>query len=316
MKLNKQHLDAAESAFFTRQLASIEARIYQVLFPEQSILSMLKIDSSDGPGAEQFIYRMYEKIGMAQIIASYTAGDLPSADVAGSEFVGRFYSFGNKFSFSIQEIRAAAFANVPLEQFKADSAQLAHRQAWNNVVWFGDTAHNLTGILTHPNITKSHAATVSAHTEWQGFSKTPDQIIADMAGLFNGVRTLSKNIERPKVMLMGISNYGYISDTFRATNSDRTILESFEKNHPGLVIDSVPELDAVTFDPYDGSNSAGINVVVVLDNDPMKAQIKGPIPFETFPPVVSGLQYDVSCHSRFGGFMTRYPLAHAIMSGT
>lgn len=316
MKLNKVHLDASETAFFTRQLASIEARLYKVLFPEQSILSMIQIDSSDGVGAEQFIFRMFENIGMAQIVASYAAGDLPSVDVVGSEFTGRFYSYANKFSHSIQEIRAAAFANVPLDQFKAEAAQMAHRQAWNNVVWFGDSAHNLVGILTHPNVTKGYAATVSSHTEWQGFSKTPDQIIADLANLHNGIRTLTKNIERPKIILMGIANYGYISDTFRATNSDRTILESFEKSHPGLVIDSVPELDACLIDPVTGSASAGINCVVAFDNDPSKAQIKGPIPFETFPPVISGMQYEVACHSRFGGFVTRYPLSVSIMAGT
>jgi hypothetical protein len=316
MKLNQQRLDASETAFFERQLTSIEARLYEVLFPERLLLSILKIDTSDGIGAEQFIYRIYEKIGMAQIIASYAAGDLPSVDVVGSEFTGRFYSYGNKFNYSIQEIRAASFANVPLEQWKADAAKLAHAQAWNQVAWFGDSKHNLQGLLTHPNVTKGYVATVSGHTEWTTpGTKTPDQINEDMSKLVRDIRTLSKNIEQAKILLMGIDRYGYISSTYRASNSDRTILEAFELAHPGLVVDSVPELDQCLIDPVTGSVSAGINVMVALDNDPMKGCIKGPIPFEMIAPAMSGMQYEIPCHSRFGGFVARYPLAFNIGVG-
>ena len=319
MKLNSQRLDADETAFFERELTSIEARLYMVLFPERSILSILKIDSSDGIGAEQFLYRIYESIGMAQILASYAAGDLPTADIVGSEFVGRFYSFANKFEITIQEIRAAAFANVPIEQFKADTAQLAHSQAWNNAVWFGDVNHNLQGILTHPNVTKGYVATVSGHTNWvyEGVAnKTPDQINEDLSAPFRGIRSISKNVEMPNVLLMGIENFGYIADTMRSSVSDTSILEAFENRHPGLVVDSVPELDLVPFDPVTGDAGSGTNCFVYLDNNPVKSVIKGPMPFEMFPPAINGLQYDIACHSRFGGFMTRYPLSVSVAVGS
>jgi len=318
MKLNQQRLDAVETAFFERQLTSIEARLYEVLFPDQLLLSILKIDSSDGMGAEQFIYRIYEKIGMAQIIAAYASGDLPSVSVTGSEFTGRFYSIGNKFDYSIQELRAASMANLPLEQWKADAAKLAHTQLWNQIAWFGDSAHNLQGLLTHPNITKGYAATVTGHTEWiwsGAANKSPDQILVDMGKPFRDIRTLSKGIEKAEILLIGIDRYGYINDTYRATNSDRTILEAFESSHPGVVVDAVPELDSALYDPVTGAVSAGINIMVALDNDPMKGGLKGPIPFEMFPPAISGMQYEIACHSRFGGFVARYPLAYNIVAG-
>ncbi len=317
--LNRQRLDANETAFFERQLASIEARMYEVMFPERSILRMLKIDSSDNPGAETYISRIYEKIGMAEFLAAYSANDVPSVDVVGSELIGRFHTLANKFGFDIQEIRAASMAGVPLEQFKAESAQLTHSQKWNQIVWFGDTLRGIPGILNHPNIPAGYVATVNGHTEWliAGVAnKTPDQINEDMSKLVRDVRTVTKNVENVDTFLLGIERYGYISSTYRATNSDKTILEAFEAAHKGIIVESVPELDLVPFDPVDGTPAPdGVNCMVTFNSEPRVSVVKGPIPFEMSPPDVRGFRYDIEARSRIGGFVVRYPLAWNIGVG-
>ncbi len=320
LNLNQERLDANETAFFTRELASIEARMYEVMFPERTILRILKIDSSDNPGAETYISRIYEQIGMAEFLAAYGAGDVPAVDVVGSELIGRFYTLANKFGFDIQEIRAASMANVPLEQFKAESAQLTHSQKWNQLVWFGDTLRNIPGILTQPNVPKGYSATVAGSTLWilaNGIvNKTPDQINEDMSKCVRDIRTVTKNVETAKVLLMGIDRYEYIGSTYRATNSDRTILEAFEKARPNIVIESVPELDNVPFDPVTGDPAnPALNCMVAFDNDPRVSVIKGPIPFEMSPPDVNGFRYSIEARSRIGGWVVRYPLAWNVQVG-
>lgn len=320
LSLNAQRLDANETVFFERELASIEAKMFLVMFPERSILRLLKVDTSDNPGAETYITRIYEQTGMADFLAAYGAGDVPSVDVVGSEQVGRFYTLSNQFGFDIQEIRAASMAGVPLEQWKAESAQMTHAQRWNNLVWFGDTTRNIYGILTHPNIPAGYSATVNSSTLWVNddgtANKTPDEINADMSVLISQIRSTSLNVENGDTMLMGITRYEYVASTYRATNSDRTILEAFELAHPGLVIESVNELDAVPFDPVTGDPAdPALNCMVAFNSDPRVSVIKGPIPFEMSPPDVSGFRYSIEARSRFAGFVVRYPIAWNIQVG-
>jgi len=320
LNMNRQRLDANETAFFERQLASIEARLYMVMFPERTILRLLSLDTSDNPGAETYICRIYEQVGMADFLAAYSAGDVPAVDVVGSELVGRFHTLANKFGFDLQEIRAAAMANTPLEQFKAEATQLSHSQKWNQLVWFGDTLRGMYGILTHPNIPKGYASSVNGSTKWliSGVpNKTPDQINADLSALVREIRSVSKNIEQADTLLLPITEYGYIADTYRATVSDKTILEAFENANPGLLVDSVPELEELTFDPVTGSpaSTSDVHTMVAFSSIPRVSVIKGPIPFEMSPPDISGFRYDIEARSRIGGFVCRYPLAWNLKTG-
>lgn len=320
LSLNAQRLDANETVFFERELASIEKRMFMVMFPERTILRILSVDSSDSPGAETYIGRIYEQTGMADFLAAYGAGDVPEVDVVGSEFIVRFYTLANQFGFDVQEIRAAALAGRPLEEWKAESAQMTHAQKWNELVWFGDANRKIDGILTQPNIPKGYSATVAGSTLWiladGTVNKTPDQINTDMTTVCSQIRVTSKNVENPDCLLMGISRYEYIASTYRATQSDKTILEAFEAAHPGIMVESVNELDNVPFDPVTGDPAdPALNCMVAFDSKPRVSVIKGPIPFEMSPPDVRGFRYSMEARSRFGGFVIRYPIAYNIQVG-
>lgn len=322
LSLNAVKLDADETAVFERTLASIEAKIYEVMFPERTILSLLDIDQSDNPGAETYISRIYEGVGMTEFVQAYGKGQSPRVDVVGSELIGRFFSLTATVTYDRQELRAAAMAGIPLETMKMDHVQLAHSQDWNRLVWFGDEARGILGILTHPNITKAHAASVGGHTEWEytGGVKPPKDINDDLSKPVRAVQTLTKKVERIDLLLLPVERFGYIQDTYISEAgvgiTAKTILESFRDRHPDIMVDSVPELDNVPFDPFDGEPvEGGINVMVGLSTEPRCARVKGPIPFEVAPPDVRGFQVDLETRSRFGGFVTNYPLSGYIMSG-
>ena len=84
----KEKLDAITpnaSVFFARELESIESRLYDFKKRELKYRELIPVSNRDSAGAETITYRMFDKVGMAQIIANWS-DDLPRADVFGKEF--------------------------------------------------------------------------------------------------------------------------------------------------------------------------------------------------------------------------------------
>lgn len=320
--LNSVHLDADETSIFERTLASVEATTHEVMFPARTILGILELDTSDSPGAQTYISRIYESIGMAEFVDDYAKGQSPRVDIVGSELIGKFHSLTASVHFDTQELRGAALAGIPLDTMKFVTVQMVHSQRWNELVWFGDEDRGILGILTHPNITKSHASTVDGHTEWEysGGVKPPKDINSDLSYPGRAVQSLTKKIETIDTILLPVERMGYIEDTYISeagvSLTGKTILESFRSRHPSVMVDSVPELDNVPFDPYNGDPvEGGINCLVAFSSLARCGRIKGPVPYEMAQPDISGFSIDIETRSRIGGFVTNYPLAWHIMSG-
>ena len=57
---------------------------------------------------------------------------------------------GDSYGYSIQEIRRAAMAGMPLEARRATAARQAIDDKIDYIAWYGDTATNLKGFLDYP----------------------------------------------------------------------------------------------------------------------------------------------------------------------
>ena len=84
MAEQNMRLDADEQVFFDNQLALVKSRTYDVEHKALKALSLLPVSTEQDPGATHIIWRSYDKVGMAKIIADY-ANDFPRADIAGVE---------------------------------------------------------------------------------------------------------------------------------------------------------------------------------------------------------------------------------------
>ena len=115
----KHRLDDG-GAFFERELESIEAKLYEFKQRELMYRELIPVSNRDNPGAESLTYRMFDKVGMAKVIANY-ADDLPRADIFGKEFTHAVKGIGMSFGYSTQELRAAQMAGRPLDSAKAAS---------------------------------------------------------------------------------------------------------------------------------------------------------------------------------------------------
>lgn len=296
-------LDDDASVFFARQLEYIRPKTYDILRAQLSAMELFPIDTSANPGAEFITYRSFDKAGIAKLIANY-ADDLSRADVSAKEYTSPIRGIGNSYGYSVQEIRAAMFANVDLNSKKQAAARRAHDELINRLAWFGDAESGLPGFLSNTNIPGYVIPADGTGTSKKFKDKTPDQIIRDLNGIANSVYVTSKGVHRPNELWLPYEQFTYISSTPRSTISDTTILEFFLSNNP-FVQKVTPVLE------LGGAGTAGADLMVAADNSSDYYQLNLPMMFMQHAPQQRNLEFVVPCESRFGGVTLEYPLAFA-----
>lgn len=294
-------LDADESIFFGRQLEFVKAKSYDVVYPELKARMLIPVSSEAGPGAETIKYEQYDQVGVAKIIASY-ADDLPRADIKGKEFIASVKSLGDSYGYTIQEIRAARFANKPLEQRRANAARRAMLQAENTIAFKGDVDSGLQGLLTHSNITIYTLPADGTGGSTRLSSKTPDQVLRDLNGFVNGIVETTFGVEVPNTLLLPLSLKNSLTSTPRSINSDSSILKYFLDNQDFIKqVEWLNELKNLT--------APGVDSMLAYNKNPDKVSLEIPQDFEQFPAEARGLEFVVACHERIAGVIVYYPLS-------
>lgn len=305
----KHRFDANETVFFEKQLEDIDSRLFEVKKKELVYREFIPVNNGVNAGANSYTYRMFDKVGMAKVIANY-ADDLPRADVFGSEYPSLIKSIGTSFGYNTQDVRAASMTNTPLEMWKADAARRAIREEESEIAWRGHAEGGLPGFLNNANI-----PVVGVPTGADGFTfalKTPDEIIADFTLGVTTIRVNSKKRFNGNTALLPIEQWNHIATTPRSANSDMTILEYLTKpgNAFGLAtIESIPdELDLA----FTGGTEDGM-IIYERDSEVLEQII--PLEMVTHPVQERNLEFVIPIESRHGGTVVRYPIACVILTG-
>lgn len=299
--------DANESMFMLRQLDYIKQQTYDIKYPELKARKLIPVSSEADPGAENIFYRQYDQSGIAKIISNY-ADDLPDADVSGKEFSAVVKTLGASYKYSIQEMRAAVYGNVPLEQRKANAARRSIAQKENKIAFFGDAQTGLVGLFTAPNVTAVVIPNTGVGPSTQWVNKTPDQILFDMNLVANTVVSTSLGVENPDTMLLPLAQYNYVASTARSDFSDKTILNYFLENNP--YIKGVEWLNELK-----GAGVGATDRMYAYRRSPEVLTLEIPSDFEQLELEKRNLVYKVPCIERIGGVLVYYPLAIAYGDG-
>ncbi len=303
------NLDAGESIFFQRELEQVKARSYDVVYAE--LRARQFIPASPEPAdtaAETITYRQFDRVGVAKIIASY-ADDLPRADVSGSEFSSSVKALGASYGYNLQEVRAAARANRPLPQMRANAARKAIEEQIDIILANGHTVSGLAGFLNQSNVPAATVAAPGGTTTWADKAAAdPDRIIADVTDMLSDMVQLTKGAEMPDTLLLPISQFMLISTT-RLVDRDNTVLEFIKQKFPMLT----------TIDHWHRLTNAGaggaVDRMVMYKKSADKLWLEVPQEFETLAVQERGLEFFVPCHARIGGVIVPYPLSMSYRDG-
>lgn len=305
------NLDADQSIFFARQLEYLKAKSYDIKYPALQATTLFPVSTEAGEGAETITYDQYDTVGIAKFISDY-ADDAPRSDAKGKQFSITIQSIGGSYGYTVQEIRASAFAGKNLTMLRSNAARRSNDTLVNKTAWFGDgspTWAGLVGVLFHPNVTKS-AAPVGA---WTTGPKTPDQIISDINFTINKVTDLTNGVEAVDTIVLPNLEYAHIAVTPRSSYSDTTILEFLKRVYPQITFLQANELKTVTPNPRTGAESA--NVMLAYSRNPNNMTLEIPIIYEQFPAQERNLSYVVPVHSRLAGMNLYTPLSVHVVDG-
>jgi hypothetical protein len=288
-------LDAAETAFFERELMHIYATTYDVRYPELKARQFVPVSNQAGAGASSVNYRQFNRVGKAKVIA-HNAKDLPRVDVFGKEFIRPVRTIGDSYGYTLMELREAAMAGRSLNSMRATAARRAHEELLDFIACFGSPDDGIVdGFLNNANIPVTGAGATFE-------TLNADQIINIIGLSLERIQAVTLGVEKPNTLLLPETTHALLSVTPRSAVSDTTILEFVKRSFPGLT----------TVEPWyrlEGAGAGGVKRMVLYNMSPDKLQQEIASEFEQLPVQERGLEFEVPCISRTAGTALYYPKA-------
>ena len=295
--------DVNLSAFFLKELVSVETRTYDVKFKKYKYADLIPIDTSDDPGAKTIAYQRYTKRGRAKIIASY-AMDAPRVDVFGEEIYIKVYQVCNSFGYSREDIRNARMAGKPLDTKRAETAKDAMEAEFNDLAFSGDADYNIAGFIDYPG-TNEYITPDGTSGEPEFIDKTPFEVLTDLNGIVTAVIDVTNGVEEPDTLLLPIAQFEYIKSTPMSDIADKSILKWFLENNVHIkTIDWLTELK--------GAGAGGSDRMICYKRDRNNLCFKIPLAYTQLPPEVKGYTFVINTEAKCAGTVIYYPLSVAI----
>jgi len=296
--------------FFARQLEALKVKSYDVKYPDLQFRKLFPVSNEAGPGADSIVYVTYDQKGIAQIIASGYAKDIPRADVGGKETIIPVRELGISIGYTRAEIRKAQRAGLALSQRKMNAADRGNEQTLNLLAFYGDDDANLLGLFNHPNLTVSVLPDgAGGDPEWS--TKTPAEILKDMNAVVNDVNTDTNLVERVNTLLLPVEQFNYINSTYSSDTRETTILEAFVKNNTFIKTKE----DVIPVNEMKAAGTAGANVMVAYDRNIDTVSMEIPMEKTFGPEERRGLEILVISETSTGALNVIYPGAFNLAEG-
>lgn len=329
--LTGQRFDAATSAFFLRDLTEVMSRTFDVKYPDLKARRILPVWTGIDPAAESFVWRQFDRRGTAKIIDTYGA-DLPESEVLANEFQSRCLSLGASYQYSIQDLRKARMAGIPLETRKALACRRAIEQAVEQIAFFGvaqipgtgasqalefaPVTQNTSDPLAMYGFTNYPGLPVSTTTnDWTNPATSVSTIINDFNTALLSIITNSKGVHMANAVVFPLSIWARLNMAARSTTfTEDTILQYFRKLHPEINFVEWSTMLETAGLKQDGT-TPGVRIMF-LERNEENLQLVIPQEFEQLPPQMVNLMFKIPTHMRIGGLRVSYPKSALALDGT
>lgn len=297
------------SPFAYQDLTNIQRSVYEVRYPQYNILNVIPVTQDAQPYDMFYQWELQDYTGSAKIISDF-ADDLPTVDTVAAINVKPIQTLGDCYYWSHLEWEAANAPNNrrPLRDSKAIAARRAIDQLMNQLALYGDEAYNMTGLVNDPSIPVVAAAATGTGGSTRWSTKTAEQILTDLNNLIQSIITNSRNVERPRRILISNRAYGILQNKLTTAVGGVSTLAFF--------LSSNPEIESIIpIWELDGAGPGGTDLAIAYDPDPRKVSIEAPELFRQLEPQTRNLTTYVLCYARFAGFTAHYPASIAILQG-
>lgn len=315
--------DVAESVFVQRALEYIETETYNTMFPPLEGLKHIPIDSAP-EGAKFITYRKYTRAGMAKLVTE-RGQDVPNVRVLVEEYTKQFYRLGAAYEYTLDDLLAAQFAGangVPtnLDMEHAIAAREAIDRGLDKICALGSATDSdipgltdsvgadvgLKGLLNLSGVSSYTPATGAAGSAlWT--QKTPDEMLADLTGLYAAQEAATYKTFIMDQILVPIAQFRRAATTRMGDGSDKSVIGLFKEMIPGCNVDSWLYCDAAA------SNGDDMAVGFIKNKRYVRHVISQK--FRQEPPQYRDLTFRTICSAKTAGVLCQFPVAVTTMSG-
>lgn len=303
-----QLADAQEAlGFLVSQTAYIEAEVYRTQYPDIQFRSLMAVDSSAPDWVKTITYFSTDHVGRADWFHS-SAKDIPLADVNRTKHETGVEMAAIGYRYTLEEISYAMMVpGMRLDSERALAASRASEEFLENLALNGDTTKNLPGFINYPGVTIVDAPAGTGGATW--YTKTADEIMADVNTLLTGVYTGSNTVEIADTLLLPVEMLLLIANKRIGPDTAMTLLQFLRTNNSYTAVTQRP-LNIRGLRDLNDAGVGGSGRMVAYRNDP--AVVKFHLPMEhRFLEVwrTGPLVYDVPGIMRVGSTEIRRPAA-------
>lgn len=239
------HLNITDASGFlaeaSRAAAIINARMYEIEYPDIDFGSFVPVNNSFGEWDDRYAYGVINHSGRAAWQSTFVK-DVPLAEVSVAWGEGKFAEFAIGYQWNTGELAKAGAVGFSLTERKANSARYAAQLFQYEVAMIGDVTKGFGGLLNHPEGFVMPAAPNGAAaptTAWvlnDGTgNKTPDEIVADVNNALMGPQNGSVGIIAgllADTLLLPPAAFSYIANTpYGVTAPGKMILQVIRESN-------------------------------------------------------------------------------------
>lgn len=296
--------------FVLSQFTMLEPRWYAAKYPGIEFAELVDVNTEGGEAMDEVAWRMYDGVTMGKFIGA-NADDLPRVAMSAKLFKAPIGYAGNEFEYSLDEIRKASAAGLPLDSTLASFARRGAEEHTQRVVYFGDAERGMTGLFNNQNVPTSNST-----LDWFDPATTPLDIVNDVNEAINEVYNNTKGVSFPNRIVLSANRWTFIANTYASAQyPDKSILDLIrEKN----VYKAKTGRDLEIFSRFQLEQEelakeipgyTGGDIMLVYEKTPENLETHIPMPWRPIAPQPRGLKVVVPCEYKASGVQWRYPLS-------
>ena len=304
-------MDANDTAVLQNMLEHRTGRILEIQRPEYKARKLVPTKDTVPWGATTGYYEQWDRAGMAKLIANY-GDDVAMVGVEAKKVPFEFREYALGYELTIQDLEAAAFANVPLPTKKAAAMEEGFERRFEQCAAVGDSEAGTTGLLNHPNVPVLNAAAPASGstTTWLASShKTAEEVLADLETLWATPRLTTKGIESIDTIVLPLNRLMYLQNTpvEAGTGGDRrSIMREFKERHADV------QFTDWHFTETASSARGPVAMGYLRSERALSIEAKAP---KSQPPQAKNFATQWISRARYGAVEFQLPLSAVIMEG-
>lgn len=299
-------------AFYISQLANLEARIYEAKYAAINYDELIPVDTSLPEWVDSWDYISYDGVTLGKFIGA-SADDLPDVTLSANKSSVPIGYAGNKYSYSLDELRKSQQLRIPLDSSKARLAFRGAQEHTQRVAYFGDAARGMTGLFNNANLALSNST-----LNWYDPATTGAQIAADLNQILVDGYINSATVHVFDTIVLDATRFAKIASMPMSVQfPEKTVLKYFLENNQytaltgrAPVVKSRLQLSAAQLAAAGVSNSNKDRILAYeLNDENLGMQV--PIPWRSLAPQMQNLKVSVPCEYKISGTEFRYPFSGA-----